>query len=72
MIETQAIARVNRLGQTRNVRVVRYIMKGTVEEVGFISRIIIYTDVLLQLELQSQQLRKLRDAKVGWEADDGE
>ncbi|CZR56386.1 uncharacterized protein PAC_06274 [Phialocephala subalpina] len=56
MIETQAIARVNRLGQTRNVRVVRYIIKGTVEE----------------LELQSQQLRKLRDAKVGWEVDDGE
>lgn len=34
MIETQAIARVNRLGQTRDVRVVRYIMKGTVEEVS--------------------------------------
>jgi hypothetical protein len=34
MVENQAIARVLRLGQTRNVRVVRYIMKGTVEEVG--------------------------------------
>lgn len=33
MVETQAIARVNRMGQTKNVRVVRYIMKGTVEEV---------------------------------------
>jgi hypothetical protein len=33
MVESQAIARVNRMGQTRNVRVVRYIMKGTVEEV---------------------------------------
>jgi SWI/SNF-related matrix-associated actin-dependent regulator of chromatin subfamily A3 len=33
MVENQAIARVLRLGQTRNVRVVRYIMKGTVEEV---------------------------------------
>jgi SWI/SNF-related matrix-associated actin-dependent regulator of chromatin subfamily A3 len=35
MVEAQAIARVNRLGQKRNVRVVRYIMKGTVEEVRF-------------------------------------
>jgi len=33
MVETQAVARVLRLGQKRNVRVVRYIMKGTVEEV---------------------------------------
>jgi hypothetical protein len=35
MVEAQAIARVNRLGQKRNVRVVKYIMKGTVEEVRF-------------------------------------
>lgn len=33
MVENQAIARVSRLGQKRKVRVVRYIMKGTVEEV---------------------------------------
>jgi len=37
MVESQAIARVNRLGQKRNVRVVRYIMKDTVEEVGIAS-----------------------------------
>ena len=37
MVEYQAIARVFRLGQERNVRVVRYIMKGTVEEVCHIS-----------------------------------
>ncbi|KAE9372536.1 hypothetical protein N431DRAFT_375776 [Stipitochalara longipes BDJ] len=54
MVEIQAIARVNRMGQTRNVRVVRYIMKDTVEE----------------LELQSQQIRKLEYAKVGWKEDD--
>ena len=39
MVEAQAIARVNRLGQKRNVRVVRYIMKGTVEEVRFPSMV---------------------------------
>jgi len=37
MVENQAIARVLRLGQTRNVRVVRYIMKGTAEEVLYFS-----------------------------------
>lgn len=33
MVESQAIARVSRLGQKKNVSVIRYIMKGTVEEV---------------------------------------
>ncbi|KAH8800403.1 SNF2 family N-terminal domain-containing protein [Xylogone sp. PMI_703] len=33
MVESQAIARVNRLGQTKPVRVIRYIMKDTVEQV---------------------------------------
>jgi SWI/SNF-related matrix-associated actin-dependent regulator of chromatin subfamily A3 len=35
MVENQAIGRVLRLGQSRNVKVVRYIVKGTVEEVSF-------------------------------------
>ena len=34
MVENQAIGRVLRLGQKRNVKVVRYIVKGTVEEVS--------------------------------------
>ena len=32
-VEEQAIARVLRLGQRREVRVVRYIMRSTIEEV---------------------------------------
>jgi len=36
MVEYQAIARVLRLGQKRNVRVVRYIMKDTVEGVSYL------------------------------------
>jgi SWI/SNF-related matrix-associated actin-dependent regulator of chromatin subfamily A3 len=33
MVESQAISRVFRLGQSGDVKVVRYIVKGTVEEV---------------------------------------
>jgi SNF2 family DNA or RNA helicase len=33
MVENQVIAKVLRFGQNRNVRVVRYTMKGTVEQV---------------------------------------
>ncbi|KAH8594337.1 P-loop containing nucleoside triphosphate hydrolase protein [Bisporella sp. PMI_857] len=32
MVERQAIGRVQRIGQTRNVRVIRYIVEGTVEK----------------------------------------
>lgn len=67
MVENQAIARVLRLGQTRNVRVVRYIMKGTVEEVdpspAFIKT---ETNNYNKKEMRSQQIRKLEFAKAGW------
>ncbi|KAF2829839.1 DNA repair protein rad5 [Ophiobolus disseminans] len=33
-VESQAIGRVLRLGQEKSVKIIRYIMKGTVEEVG--------------------------------------
>jgi SNF2 family DNA or RNA helicase len=34
MVESQAIGRVLRIGQGRDVKVVRYSVKGTIEEVG--------------------------------------
>ena len=37
-IEDQAIGRALRIGQTRNVEVIRYIMEGTVEEVGLVAQ----------------------------------
>ena len=33
MVENQAIGRVLRIGQGRDVKVVRYLVKGTIEEV---------------------------------------
>jgi SWI/SNF-related matrix-associated actin-dependent regulator of chromatin subfamily A3 len=33
-VESQAIGRVLRLGQEKSVKIVRYIMEGTVEEVS--------------------------------------
>jgi SNF2 family DNA or RNA helicase len=45
MVEKQAIARVLRLGQTRNVKVMRYIVKGTVEEVSSNHKLRMFTDV---------------------------
>ena len=65
MVESQAVARVLRLGQTRNVRVVRYIMKGTVEEVR---PVLLFSGHQLtkKVEMRPQQRRKLEYAKAGW------
>lgn len=66
MVENQAIARVLRLGQTRNVKVVRYIMKGTVEEVSQLAtrlKLPLLNIRFLQ-GMRSQQTRKLDFAKA--------
>lgn len=35
MIEEQALSRIHRLGQTRNVTMIRYRVRGSFEEVRF-------------------------------------
>ncbi|KAI1657698.1 SNF2 family N-terminal domain-containing protein [Daldinia decipiens] len=49
-VESQAIGRVSRLGQSKPVSVTRYIVRGTVE-----------------VSMQSQQIRKVELAKVGFQ-----
>ncbi len=71
MVENQAIARLTRLGQKRNVKVIRYIMKGTVEVVNNPSNInSISLDVSTDYDkgMRSQQATKLGLAKLGWNA----
>ena len=67
-VESQAIGRVVRLGQTRTVHVVRYIVDGTVEivsnygptpELGLANK---------SQNVQNGQLRKLQLAKSGFGA----
>ncbi len=68
MVESQAIGRALRLGQEKNVHVVRYIMKGTVEEVRH--NISLELNKLLtkhfKKEIHSQQTRKIEYSRVGW------
>lgn len=40
MIEEQALCRVHRVGQLRNVTTIRYLMRNSFEEVNFINRTI--------------------------------
>lgn len=47
MVERQAVSRVDRLGQKRDVRVVRYVVKGTVEEVFLNILRRLYFDLLI-------------------------
>lgn len=50
MVEDQAVGRVLRLGQTRKVKVIRYIMKNTVEEVLRVS-LKLHLNILTQIRL---------------------
>ena len=69
-VESQAIGRVVRLGQTMTVHVVRYIVNETVEIVSYSTSILKTMLGLADLDqnVQSGQLRKLQLAKSGFGA----
>ena len=72
-IESQAIGRAIRLGQQKQVTVIRYVMQNTVEQVG-VSRITYTLTVELTFWqiIQSRQTHKLQLAELGFDAADEE
>jgi SWI/SNF-related matrix-associated actin-dependent regulator of chromatin subfamily A3 len=66
-VESQAIGRVLRLGQEKEVTIVRYITRNTVEEVmsPTIGALKLPSHTQFQY-VQSRQSRKLQFATVGW------
>jgi SWI/SNF-related matrix-associated actin-dependent regulator of chromatin subfamily A3 len=70
MVEDQAVGRVLRLGQTKEVKVIRYIMKNTVEVVRQSSFENDFWSANASKGMRSQQRRKLDLAKLGWREDE--
>ncbi|TVY78219.1 DNA repair protein RAD5A [Lachnellula suecica] len=70
MVESQAIARVLRLGQARNVKVVRYIVSDTVEMVRITHSYSAQKQANLRSQgMRSQQARKRDFASLGWKSE---
>jgi SNF2 family DNA or RNA helicase len=67
MIEVQAVARVIRLGQRKKVSIIRYIVKGIVEQASRM-RPSVGKHLANQCNqtMRSQQQRKLALASLGW------
>jgi hypothetical protein len=66
MVESQAVARVVRLGQKKKVSIIRYIIRGTVEQVSHSYSERNATTNLRIKTMRSQQQRKLALADLGW------
>lgn len=75
LLESQAIGRAIRLGQEKQVTVVRYITKDTVEQVRAQLRPKYFIPKCLQPVFQyirCRQSKKLYLARLGWDADGDE
>ncbi|KAK7715571.1 hypothetical protein SLS63_011476 [Diaporthe eres] len=72
-LEQQAFGRAQRLGQTEQVTIIRYVMKDTVEEVTPLSSVITWSENEENLthhwqsNVWQRQAKKLRDAARGFE-----
>jgi SNF2 family DNA or RNA helicase len=66
MVESQAVARVVRLGQKKKVSIIRYIVRDTVEQASFrYSKRGVFANLMLKT-MRSQQQRKIALADLGW------
>lgn len=67
MVEAQAAARVDRLDQTKDIVIYRYIVKESIEEVRLPHRSVQFTPALLtalEQNIQKSQRHKLLDAEL--------
>jgi len=64
-IEIQAIARAQRLLQNQSVSVIRYIVRGTVEEVGQISRFSHHWKLVADIEVGDTTAARRQDRSRG-------
>jgi SNF2 family DNA or RNA helicase len=66
MVESQAVARVVRLGQKKKVSIIRYIVRGTVEQASHLRCEQSTIANLMGKTMRSQQQRKIALADLGW------
>lgn len=65
-VERQAIGRVIRLGQEREVKILRYIMKGSIEEVNLVVASLGNKSLYRQQLVEKRQIQKLQLASGGF------
>jgi hypothetical protein len=64
-LELQAIARAQRIGQTKQVECIRYVMKGTIEQVRSTEHILAHGDLRVVLE-RCFEPAETKDGARGW------
>jgi hypothetical protein len=66
-VENQAIARALRLGQEQTVKVIRYVVDGTVEQVSHVRNDFLILGLKSLQEMRQLQRKKLKLAGIAWE-----